>query len=97
MANWQNRLELKDLWEAHDLNKIDTSQLAKAVAKRIRKLKCYKEYEDDLEEIAIEFEACDNNDDEFDGILAELYDWGDMVLPTPKGQMTRKVCWIATF
>ena len=45
----------------------------------------------------MEFEYCEEDVEEFDGILEELYDWADTFLPTPKGEMQRKLCWIATF
>jgi hypothetical protein len=60
-------------------------------------LPCYKKYIDELEEIVNEFEYCCEDVEEFDGILERLYDWADTPLPTPKGEMQRKMCWVATF
>lgn len=97
MAKWVNRLELKDLWEKHNKEELTTEQVAKEIAKRIRRLSCYKEYEDELENIAIDFEFCSNDVEEFDNILSTLYDWADTPLPTLPGQMQRKMCWVATF
>ena len=96
MSDWQNRLDLKDLWKARRENDMPVQDMAKQVAIRIRKMKCYKDYEDKLDDIATEFEECDENVGEFDGILEELYDWADTPLETPKGEMQKKICWIAT-
>jgi len=96
MANWMHRLDLKDLWKKRDVGEITVQQLGKEIAKRIRKLKCFKRYEDVLEDIAVEFGCVDESTDEFDLILKELYDWADEPVPTPVGQMQRKNCWVAT-
>ncbi len=97
MANWQNRLDLKDLWEGERKGELTTQQVAKEVAKRIRAMRVYKKYEDELEEIATNFEYCEEDLDEFNDYLEDLYVWGDTPLPTPKGQMQKKLCWIKTF
>jgi len=97
MANWIYRLDLKDLWDKHSQGNLTVEQVAKETAKRIRALSCYKKYEEELEEIAIDFEYCDNDTDEFDGILERLYDWADGCLPTSEREMQKKICWIKTF
>ena len=97
MSKWVNRLDLKDLWKAINAGNLTIQELAKAVAKRIRKMPCYKKYEDQLDEIATSFEYCGESVEEFDSYLSELYDWADTPLLTPKGQMQRKICWVATF
>jgi len=96
MANWQYRLNLKDLWKAKEEGNITIQELGKKVAERIENLPCFKKYEDDLKTIIMDFETVESVE-EFDYILEELYDWGDMRLPTPQGQMQRKMCWISTF
>ena len=97
MSNWVNRLDLKDLWKARDEASLTVEEVAKEIAKRIRKLRCYKKYEETLEEIAVQFEYCSESVEEFDGILSDLYDWADTCLFTPRGQIQRKMCWVATF
>ena len=97
MINWVNRLDLKDLWKAKDEGKLTIQELGKQVARRIRKMPVYKKYEEELEDIAIQFEFVDEDVEVFDDILSELYDWADMPLSTPLGQIQRKMCWVATF
>jgi len=97
MANWVNRLELKDLWKQRDEEKISISELAKAVANRIEKLPCFKKYEDELQTIILDFEDCSDDVEEFDDILNRLYDWADTPLRITRGEMQRKVCWVNTF
>lgn len=95
MSNWLNRLDLKDLWVAKEKEIITIQDLGTEVSKRIKKLKCYKKEIDILEEIAYNFSNVLDVED-FDGILSELYDWGDMLIDH-KGIMANKMCWIATF
>jgi hypothetical protein len=99
MANWIYKLELKDLWEQRDKGKITISELAKAVADRIEKATFFKikTNEEALREIVMDFEGCDDDVEEFDSILEQLYDWADTPLRTPLGKMQRKMCWINTF
>ena len=96
MSNWLNRLELKDLWKAMDKNEITIQQLAKQVAKRIRRLKCYKANEEILEELAYNFENCEEDVEEFDNWLSELYDFGDTPTGDYNGTIADKLCWINT-
>ncbi len=96
MANWKYKLELKDLWEAFDEGKLTIQELGKKVAERIEKLPCYKKYENELRTIVMDFEIV-KDVKEFDYILRELYDWADRCLPTRRGFMQKKLCWIATF
>jgi oligoendopeptidase F len=94
MSQWQSRLDLKDLWKKRDEGSISIKELAQEVAKRIRKNKFYKKYEEVLEEIAIAFEDCEEDVEEFDNILNDLYDWADIPLDNNFGG--KKICWIST-
>ena len=94
MSIWKNRLDLKDLWEKRDKQEITLQKMGKEIAKRIRLLRCYKREEDTLEDIALNFEYMEEDVNEFDSILAELYDWGDISLDGKFGG--KKMCWIAT-
>jgi len=97
MSNWINRLDIKDLWEAKDKNKITLKELALGIAKRIENMPIYnKEFDMTLVDIVNSFEMIEDDIEEFDECMRQLYDWGDIPLPTPKGQMQRKMCWIAT-
>lgn len=97
MSNWTNTLNLKDLWEARKDSNITLQKMGKIIAKRIRKLRCYKDNDFELEEIAYSFEFIEEDVDEFDDVLEQLYDWADSPLPTPEGEMQKKLCWIKTF
>lgn len=104
MANWQNRLELKDLWKHHEEGTKTVQEIAKEIAKRLEKLqkkleksKELKEYGYELDDIIATFEFCNEDVEEFDQCLDDLYNWADTPLPTKKGMMQRKLCWIATF
>jgi len=88
---WQNRLDLIDLWKAQKEEKLTVPELAKAIAKRIRELRCYEKEIFTLEEIADRFEYCEDDVEEFDDILNDLYDWGDISI-----ERWKKMCWIAT-
>lgn len=103
MADWQYKLELKDLWQAHDNEEITIHELAKAVANKANILQEEierrfpdeaAELENDIiplfEEVA---ELVDEMDfEDFDNALHSLYDWADTHLG--KG---RKLCRIETF
>ena len=96
MSKWVNRLDLKDLWVKRNEGKLTIQELGKQVARRIRKMPVYKKYEEELEDIADSFDYVEDVE-EFDDVLAQLYDWADCPLYTPKGYMPRKTCWISTF
>lgn len=96
MSNWIHKLNLKDLWKAQEEGKLTTQELGKKVAKRIREAFFYKKYEKELMVIAHEFENIEDDVEEFDELLNDLYDWADFPLPTPPGEMQRKRCWVAT-
>lgn len=96
MANWVNKLELKDLWEAFDNEKMTSAEVGKEVAKRLRVLPLPDDFQGDQEEIAGMFENEVENEDDFNLVLDKLYDLADSPLPTPIGQMQRKLIWVNT-
>ena len=97
MSQWVNRLDLKDLWNLREEEKITIQEMGKKIAERIKKMKCYKDEEETLEPIVDGFECMDEDVEEFDYILAELYDWGDQLVEKGKTwSMDKKMCWIAT-
>jgi len=104
MSNWMNRINLKDLNDSYVEGETSSAAVGKEVAKRLRKLsECMRADEDEkdkLEDIICEFESIDDTaslreqQDEFNGILNELYDWGDTWVKTPLGEMERRLCWV---
>ena len=100
MAQWQNRLNLVDLWELAENKKITIPELGKKIAKRIKKLLEHLRPSDkflrmEAEEIADDFETVTEDVEEFDGIMGRLYDWADTSLDGKVGG--KKVCWVRIF
>jgi len=93
MANWQNKLTLTDVWGKVDSKEMTVQELGKIVASRIRNLKCYEDEVDTLEDLAFQFANVSDVED-FDGLMGELYDWGD--IPLDNSWNGKKMCWIAT-
>jgi hypothetical protein len=96
MANWTHRLELKDLWEEFDNGTKTVDAIAKEVSTRLKALKLPEDFEGDQYDIIERLDESDINEQEFNDIMNRLYDLGDCALPTPMGQMTRKLIWINT-
>lgn len=97
MSDWQHTLELKDLWDKYRNVKFPPYlEEGKEIAARIRDASFFEEFEQEMEEIALSFEAADDRDS-FDHACDELWNWGDILQPTPPGKMQRKNCWIKTF
>lgn len=97
MADWQRKLDLKDVWDTNDVHLI-----AKTASDRLKELAPLNDdaLDEEREVIAYDFEtvAADQDAcvDDFDEVMARLYDWGDTHLDgTILGG--KKVCWIATF
>ncbi len=99
MSNWQYTLDLLDIWEEHrdrEMADIEYPNQGKRIAQRIRAAGFFLRYKDDLEEIALQFEAV-TDVTSFNHAANQLWDWGDSPLPTKAGEMQRKRCWIKTF
>jgi hypothetical protein len=98
MANWQNKLDLKDLWEKYDKGELAPREIGKQLSVRLLKLmpSLPKEFQEEIHKIALAFETEIDDIDDFDNILNDLYDLADTPLPTPAGQMQRKLMWVAT-
>ena len=97
MSDWQCKLDLKDVWNKYP-DEIEIQELCKIVAKRLRELKPPAQVMDERDNIADEYEIMSIDKDltveEFDNIMQDLYDWGDISLDNKFGG--KKVCWIAT-
>lgn len=100
MADWQYHIDLKKVWEDYDGEKIHVVTAGKLVAEILRKFLVTEEItgieKDEIEEIIFEFEHSSETEEEFDYCMQQLYNWGDVSLPTPRGRMQRKRAWIAT-
>jgi hypothetical protein len=96
MSNWKYKLDLQDLIKDYEADKLTVEELGQKIAERIREQPFFAE--EDLESIANNFEECCNTVDDFDYCMNELYDWGDITLPTPEKQLPifNKMAWIAT-
>lgn len=97
MANWRHKLKIKDIIENDE--SIENKKIE--MAKRIKLFS--KTWSEDnpirmeLEDIADNFEAVENNITEFDGCLEELYNWGDQQvrkLPTDIQGIDSKMCFM---
>lgn len=95
MANWRYKINLTDLREDYENKKITVEDFGKKISKRFHQQPWFKDVEEDIGDIIDSFECVDNEDD-FNNILEELYDWGDTELPTPRSQLPifNKMCWI---
>ncbi len=88
MANWQNTIDLTDVWESNNVREI-----AGAIATRLEKLSPYTDEEVEYERLdlaeAFKDAALDEdlNVHAFNSLMSELYDWGD----------NDHSCWIQTF
>lgn len=103
MANWQRKLDIKDVWKKAKNDEITLQELSKIMVERLRALESYpyKDIEEEKNDIMEDLEAVymDENakQDEFNEVMGRLYDWGDTLLPTDQpGVVSKKVCWIAT-
>ncbi|KPK66694.1 MAG: hypothetical protein AMS21_00640 [Gemmatimonas sp. SG8_38_2] len=101
MASWQLRLELGDLWDRWDKGELTTEQVAMETAKRIRALPCFdpkhplNPYSFDFSNIADDFESVTETG-EYNSIMSDLYDLGDLPLDIHRQWSGRKLCWIST-
>ena len=100
MSDWQSRLDLTDVWNKHP-DRITIQELCKTISERLRKLNPTRVPDyvvEEKENIADEFEILsidkETTVEEFDDIMQDLYDWGDIRLDNKF--IGRKVCWIAT-
>lgn len=81
MSNWKTNLDLKDVWTAHDEERMTTSEVAAAVSERLAEQ--FPE-DDEIEAIVEQFQAVEDVE-EFNNAMSDLYDWADEAR-----------CWIGT-
>jgi hypothetical protein len=79
MANWKSKIDLSDLRNQYDNNEITLSQLSSNIATRLSASTFVKDesFVDIIDEFKSLSESSDPNEDDFDNVLSELYDFGD--------------------
>jgi len=91
MAIWKHRLDLKTEWQLRDDGKLTVQELAAKVALKLKKVDFKDEdINFDRDDIVDEFEGLSEDltvgVDDFDSVLARLYDFAD-----------EHRLWVATF
>lgn len=102
MAQWQNKLDLTDIWDSVDEGKMTIQELSAEVAKRLKALSL-TDIDDDLkderDEIVDEFIGVAEDDcadlQDFNNVMFSLYEWADT--PLDNKFNGKKICWVATF
>ena len=100
MSDWQRKVDFSAYTEKYDEGELSIQWFAKIVAEKLKGLpKFENEYiNTQLEEIIWSFEDLaedeeeDFGEDNFNYLLSDLYDWGDISLDGKFGG--KKVCWI---
>lgn len=96
MAQWQRRLDIKDVWSNRDIHKI-----ADALHAGLRQMSPLGDERLDYEreDLAEQFADIAANPKaktaDFDYCMDALYDWADT--PLDGAWNGKKVCWVATF
>jgi hypothetical protein len=99
MSNWKYTLDIEDLWKQRDEGRITIQELGKGIANRLRILsrKLPTKYQDFVENLALDFESVDEDVEDFDQVMNDLYNLADLELPKPTGQwMDNKLMWVKT-
>lgn len=98
MANWLHHLDISKEWKQVQEGEITVAQLAQAIADKLDGL--FPKAADGrahVSKLMRDFAASGSDDaDEFDNIMAVLYDWGDTTLSVGKWPPD-KLCWINTW
>lgn len=100
MANWQRKVDFSSYTEQYDNAELSVQEFAKIVAGKLKGLEKFESatIDDQLEQIIYSFLDLANERDndfaeeDFDCLLEDLYDWGDISLDDKFGG--KKVCWI---
>ena len=101
MADWIRTLDIKDEWARID--EIGVPELAGAISAKLRAVAPYGDrfegLDDQRESLADDFDALSEYEaasvDEFDYIMAALYDFGDT--PLDSKWNGKKALWVKTF
>jgi hypothetical protein len=78
MANWQSRIDVKDVWRAAQAGELTAQEVGQKIAAKLKGLPPGLR-DRDLHGIQQDFETLDEQDsfDDLDNILERLYDWAD--------------------
>lgn len=100
MANWQRKVDFSAYTEQYNNGELSVQEFAKIVAEKLKSLAKFKDNEINfrLEDIIWGFEDLSTSDEDdwaeqdFDAMLYDLYNWGDMQVD---GSLSgKKACWI---
>ena len=86
MANWQSTIKLNPEWDQCRDDKITRQELAASIARKLTALRPINDdgVEERRQELADAFEDMSRDEtlseDEFNGMMSDLYDWGDYAL-----------------
>ena len=98
MADWQNKLNIRRIWEQATAREITPQQLCEGVAKAIKAHRRFAE-DESMQHVHEAFVAMAENPEatwnDTDAVMQELYDWGDTVVDANVWPHKKK-CWIAT-
>ncbi len=94
MANWLYKLDLKEIWFKAHSRQASPAEVAEEIESKIKELNLPEDRQPDWAILDAMKDSEDFN--EFDLYLSDLYDWEDTSLPTPPGEMQRKLCWLST-
>lgn len=102
MADWQRKINLNPEWSQCKAGEITLQECARSIAVKLRELAPFSPDPRDInfnrDLLATSFEDIANEQDpdrdEFDGLMTDLYDWGDTALDSKWNG--KKVCWIET-
>lgn len=106
MADWQRTLNLLPEWRSAQDGEITPQLMAGVIASRLRQLESFGDptgLDYGREEIAERFDEFSSDPgadaEDFDEIMADLYDWADTPLNGHGGKVfsCKKACWIKTF
>jgi hypothetical protein len=104
MAQWQLKVDFKDIFDKYKSDEIGVVELSSSVAERLEKLipeveTKFPDYLTELEDIVDCFrclsEQGDADIDDFDDVLADLYDWADSPI-YGDSVFGKKLCWVKT-
>jgi len=100
MANWQCKVDFSKYTEQYNQGELSVQEFAKIVAEKLKGLEKFKnpDINSQLEGIICGFyilsveDEDEYSEEDFDYLLEELYNWGDISLDNKFGG--KKVCWI---
>ena len=93
MANWQNKINLADVWNSGDFKLI-----SKTIIARLEKIDFGEDLNDERDVIIEAFQDLiddkEVNINEFDSLMSELYDFADTKLDSHWNG--KKILWVST-